>query len=204
MAPAGRDTRPTSDRVREAMFSMLESLGAVEGAVVWDLFSGSGAMGIEALSRGARHSTFVDQARAAVAATKANLAALGYGPGQASVVPADALAWSAAQPGRLERPGQPEGPEGPALALALAPPPGLPVRPGPPSLVFADPPYAWAQWPALLDAVAPHGALVVMETGAEPALADGWVVLRRKRYGGTVVTLARFTAREDGTEGGRG
>ena len=62
MAPPGRGTRPTSDRVREAAFSMLESLGALEGARVWDLFSGSGAMGIEALSRGAVHVSFVDQA----------------------------------------------------------------------------------------------------------------------------------------------
>ncbi|HSP04471.1 MAG TPA: RsmD family RNA methyltransferase, partial [Acidimicrobiales bacterium] len=52
-APPGTDTRPTTDRVREAMFNALGSLGAVDGAVVADLFAGSGALGIEALSRGA-------------------------------------------------------------------------------------------------------------------------------------------------------
>ena len=62
VAPAGRDTRPTSDRVRESIFNALHSLGAVEGATVVDLFAGSGALGIEALSRGAAHCTFVEPA----------------------------------------------------------------------------------------------------------------------------------------------
>ena len=62
LAPPGRATRPTSDRVREAAFSILESQGVLRGARVWDLFAGSGALGIEALSRGAAHATFVDQA----------------------------------------------------------------------------------------------------------------------------------------------
>ena len=57
-APAGRDTRPTSDRVREALFSML---GPLDGARVLDLFAGSGALGIEALSRGAQRVTFVER-----------------------------------------------------------------------------------------------------------------------------------------------
>ena len=61
-APKGVDTRPTSDRVREAVFSML---GTVEGAAVLDLFAGSGAMGLEALSRGAASCTFVERDRAA-------------------------------------------------------------------------------------------------------------------------------------------
>ncbi len=59
-APAGADTRPTSEKVREAIFNILPD---VEGQNVLDLFAGSGALGIEALSRGARHATFVDQAR---------------------------------------------------------------------------------------------------------------------------------------------
>ena len=63
LAPPGHGTRPTSDRVREAAFSMLDSLGVLDGARVWDLFAGSGAMGIEALSRGAAHATFVEQAK---------------------------------------------------------------------------------------------------------------------------------------------
>jgi 16S rRNA (guanine966-N2)-methyltransferase len=72
-APPGCGTRPTSDRVREALFSILGPLG---GARVLDLFAGSGALGIEALSRGARHATFVDRDARALAAIRRNLAAL--------------------------------------------------------------------------------------------------------------------------------
>jgi 16S rRNA (guanine966-N2)-methyltransferase len=74
-APAGLDTRPTSDRVREALFSILGA--RVEDARVLDLFAGSGALGIEALSRGARSATFVDSAAPAIRAVGANLEALG-------------------------------------------------------------------------------------------------------------------------------
>src|SRR4051794_41764340 len=74
-APPGAATRPTSDRVREALFSILA--GRVPGARVLDLFAGSGALGIEALSRGAESATFVDDATPAIAAVKANLTALG-------------------------------------------------------------------------------------------------------------------------------
>ena len=74
-APAGLDTRPTSDRVREALFSVLGA--EVEGARVLDLFAGSGALGIEALSRGAAEATFVDAAEAAIRCVRANLEALG-------------------------------------------------------------------------------------------------------------------------------
>src|SRR5258706_7562012 len=79
VAPAGRSTRPTSDRVREAIFSMLASLDALEGAIVVDLFAGSGALGIEALSRGAAHATFYELDREAVAAIETNLATTGTG-----------------------------------------------------------------------------------------------------------------------------
>jgi 16S rRNA (guanine966-N2)-methyltransferase len=77
VAPEGASTRPTPDRVREATFNALGSLGVVVDADVLDLFAGSGAMGIEALSRGAAHVTFVDSDRAARAAVEANLAATG-------------------------------------------------------------------------------------------------------------------------------
>ena len=73
VAPSGHSTRPTSDRVREATFNALGSMGAVEGAEVVDLFAGSGAMGIEALSQGAAHVTFVDDDRRARRAIDANL-----------------------------------------------------------------------------------------------------------------------------------
>ncbi|MGD9798227.1 MAG: 16S rRNA (guanine(966)-N(2))-methyltransferase RsmD [Acidimicrobiia bacterium] len=91
VAPKGRDTRPTADRVREAVFNALHSLGGVEGATVLDLFAGSGALGIEALSRGAAHATFVDRDRQAVAAVRANLLATGLAD-RATVRQADALA----------------------------------------------------------------------------------------------------------------
>jgi 16S rRNA (guanine966-N2)-methyltransferase len=120
VAPPGRATRPTSDRVREAVFASLESAGLVAGAVVADLFAGSGAMGIEALSRGARQATFVESAPAAVAAIRANLATCGL-VGRATVVRADVLRWLAGPP-----------------------------APGPFDLAFVDPPYAFDRWDVLL------------------------------------------------------
>ena len=74
-SPPGASTRPTADRVREATFNALNSLGLVNGATVLDLFAGSGALGIEALSRGAERATFVDNDPKAIAAVQANLAA---------------------------------------------------------------------------------------------------------------------------------
>jgi 16S rRNA (guanine966-N2)-methyltransferase len=74
VAPRGRATRPTSDRVREALFSILG--GSVEGARVLDLFAGSGALAIEALSRGAADAVLVDSSSAAVAAIRRNLSAV--------------------------------------------------------------------------------------------------------------------------------
>jgi 16S rRNA (guanine966-N2)-methyltransferase len=72
-APKGKDTRPTSDRVRESTFSLI---GPVDDAVVLDLFAGSGALGLEALSRGARSCTFVESSRDACKIIEANLAKL--------------------------------------------------------------------------------------------------------------------------------
>jgi 16S rRNA (guanine966-N2)-methyltransferase len=91
-SPAGEGTRPTADRVREATFNALGSLGVVEGARVLDLFAGSGAMGIEALSRGAAWATFVDRDPRALAAVRANLDATGLGD-RAEVVRAEAGRW---------------------------------------------------------------------------------------------------------------
>ncbi|WP_086734731.1 16S rRNA (guanine(966)-N(2))-methyltransferase RsmD [Erythrobacter colymbi] len=77
-APKGDATRPTADRTRETLFAMLTSrLGDFEGLQVVDLFAGSGALGLEALSRGAEHCLFVEQDRAAVDVIRANIAALG-------------------------------------------------------------------------------------------------------------------------------
>jgi 16S rRNA (guanine966-N2)-methyltransferase len=80
LAPPGQATRPTSDRAREALFSMLQSrLGSFEGLEVADPFAGTGALGLEALSRGAGRCTFAETDRAALDALKRNVAALGAG-----------------------------------------------------------------------------------------------------------------------------
>lgn len=119
-APAGGGTRPTGDRVREAVFDILQAQVELPGAQVADLFAGSGAMGIEALSRGAASAVFVDADRRAVAAVRANLEATGLA-GSATVVRRDVLAWLA------------EGGGGRRFDLC-----------------FCDPPYAFDAWPALL------------------------------------------------------
>lgn len=121
VAPRSGDVRPTSERVREAIFAALGSLGALSDARVLDLFAGSGALGIEALSRGARHVTFVDSQRAAVVAIRANLASTGLdGGGRARVVRAGAASFVAGEPGGWD-------------------------------LVLADPPYGFAEWPSVLE-----------------------------------------------------
>ncbi len=100
-APTGTDVRPTGDRVREATFNALGSLDVIRDALVLDLFGGSGALGIEALSRGAAHATFVDSARRSVEAIRANLATCDL-EDRSSVVPMDALAYLTAQRTRFD------------------------------------------------------------------------------------------------------
>src|SRR5271170_7257478 len=80
-APKGRETRPTSDRLRETLFNVVAP--RIEGAAFVDLYAGSGAVGIEALSRGAREAVFVENAESALRAIRANLAALGIKRGYA-------------------------------------------------------------------------------------------------------------------------
>ena len=118
-----KTVRPTSDRVREAIFDILGSQGGVEGLTVVDLFCGSGALGVEALSRGAASSTFVDLNPDALAAVRQNLAAVGLQDEPASLV-------RAALPGWLE-----SGAGGPF------------------DLALCDPPYDFEEWPALLAAL---------------------------------------------------
>ncbi|WP_336922812.1 16S rRNA (guanine(966)-N(2))-methyltransferase RsmD [Aquipuribacter sp. SD81] len=93
--PPGQGTRPTSDRVREALFSRLEAWGAVEGAVVLDLFCGSGALALEALSRGAVRADGVEQDRRAADVARRNATDLRL---PLTVHRADAARWSAAAP----------------------------------------------------------------------------------------------------------
>ncbi len=85
--------RPTGDRVREAVFDILGSMGGVEDLHVVDLFCGSGAFGVEALSRGAASAVFVDSDPAALDAVRANLAAVGLAGEPATLVRADAATW---------------------------------------------------------------------------------------------------------------
>ena len=89
-APAGKGTRPTTDKAREATFNALGSMGVVVDAHVVDAYAGSGALGIEALSRGARHCTFIEQDRGALEVLRRNLAALGL-ESRSTVVRGDAL-----------------------------------------------------------------------------------------------------------------
>ncbi len=89
-APPGTDTRPTTDKVREATFNALGSLDLVRDALIVDLYAGSGALGIEALSRGAAHCTFVERDRAALRTLRHNLEALGLDD-RSRVVSGDAL-----------------------------------------------------------------------------------------------------------------
>ena len=98
-APRGTVTRPTSDRVREALFAIL---GDVRGASVLDLFAGSGGLGIEALSRGAAGAVFVDRDARAIRVLRANLESLGIGAGRADVRRAEAPAALRSARGRKE------------------------------------------------------------------------------------------------------
>jgi 16S rRNA (guanine(966)-N(2))-methyltransferase RsmD len=121
-----RSVRPTSDRVRESIFDILGSQGGVEGLRVVDLFCGSGALGVEALSRGAASATFVDLDPAALAAARQNLDAVGLSDEPATLV-------------RASLPGWLEGGSAGSFDLALC-----------------DPPYNFEEWPALLGALRAH------------------------------------------------
>jgi 16S rRNA (guanine966-N2)-methyltransferase len=151
-APAGDATRPTADRVREALFSVLGA--RVEGARVLDLFAGSGALGIEALSRGARHCTFVERDRHALDALRENLRRCGLAEDRAGVVVGDGASCA-----------------------------------GDWDLALLDPPYAFEDWSGLLDVLAP--TVAVCESGSSIDVPDGWVVVREKAYGATVVAILR-------------
>ena len=94
VAPAGTSTRPTTDRVREAIFNSLGSAGLLDGALVADLFAGSGAIGIEALSRGAERCVFVERDRTALRALDDNLDVLDLND-RSKVLASDALSAAA-------------------------------------------------------------------------------------------------------------
>jgi 16S rRNA (guanine966-N2)-methyltransferase len=163
--PDGRDTRPTSDRAREGLFATVSSiLGPLAGARVLDLYAGSGAVGLEALSRGAEHVLLVEHGARATRVIRQNIEAIGL-PG--AVVMAD----------RVER------------LLARGPGPAA----GRYDIVFADPPYAMADddVSAMLDLLADGawlapGALVIMERATRSGPVrwpDGFVPDRARKYG---------------------
>ena len=163
MAPPGRGVRPTTDRVREAVFARLRGL---DGARVLDLYAGTGALGIEALSRGAAEAVFVEKARPSLDALQRNVATLGL-TARARILRRDAVA-----------------------AITLLGRAGERF-----DLIFVDPPYASGEAERALRALpaagllAPGGALVV-ERSRRHDLPDveGLVLLDERRYGDTVVS----------------
>jgi 16S rRNA (guanine966-N2)-methyltransferase len=164
VAPRGQGTRPTADRAREALFSILAD---VRDARVLDLYAGTGALGIEALSRGAAHALFVENARPALAALRANLVALGIGDDRARI-----------------------------LASPVARVLGEIERSGPYDLVLADPPYAdvadaLAEMAAPLERMMPEGARFVLEHASRdtPRDLDGFTRSNPRAYGDTSMTV---------------
>jgi 16S rRNA (guanine966-N2)-methyltransferase len=165
-SPPGRGTRPTSDRVREALFAMLDARGAVAGATVLDLYAGSGALGIEALSRGAGRVVFVERDARAAAALRANLEALGTGEEEAQLRRADALA-----------------------ALRDARERGENY-----SLVLCDPPYRLAAGlggtlSETLGPVLAPGARIVTESDRRAPLSLDLPLTDERRYGDTLIRI---------------
>jgi len=157
------------------VFNALSSLGVLEGAVVVDLFAGSGALGIEALSRGATSCVFVESDSRALTVIRQNLKTLDL-EGRSEVVA-----------GRVE-----------TVMTAMLPATTSSV--GRADLVFADPPYVYKGWEELTDrlaSVVADDAVVVIESGTElePAFAEStvWNVIRSKRYGRTWVTFLQHS-----------
>ncbi|MFI8526622.1 RsmD family RNA methyltransferase [Promicromonospora sukumoe] len=194
IAVPAKGTRPTSDRVREAIFSRLEHLDVLDGARVLDLYAGSGALGLEAASRGAVSVILVDSARPAADVARRNVAALGLAGVRVTTETAEryaaGLAARAAGPAASAVPAGTAASAGPAGAGGAA---GL-------DLVFLDPPYDLGE--DELAAVLTHlaapgvladGAVVVVERSTrtpEPAWPDGLAPFARKDYGETAVYYA--------------
>jgi 16S rRNA (guanine966-N2)-methyltransferase len=179
--PDGRDTRPTSDRAREGLFATISSIvGPLAGARVLDLYAGSGAVGLEALSRGAEHVLLVEHGARAARVIRQNIEVIGL-PGAAVI--ADrverVLARGPAPAGGQDGPAPAGGQDGTALGRY--------------DVVFADPPYALAdaEVSRILILLAEQGwlaprALVIVEraTRSGPvSWPDGFVPDRARRYG---------------------
>ncbi|HST74159.1 MAG TPA: 16S rRNA (guanine(966)-N(2))-methyltransferase RsmD [Acetobacteraceae bacterium] len=181
-APPGRDTRPTADRVRQALFDMLlhapwGGRDAVVGVRVLDAFAGTGALGLEALSRGAAHATFVERDRAALAALRANIAAL-RAEARSAVLPCDVL-----------HPLTQPSPTGRGLLLPVG-------ESNAHNLVFLDPPYGENLIPRGLAALRgsgwiASGALIVAETAREEPLPVSAEPLAQRAHGAAQLTVWR-------------
>ena len=165
---AGDRLRPTPDRVRESLFNRLEHAfgDPVTDAVVLDLFAGTGALGLEALSRGARAATFVERTRAGAALIRRNVAALGLSD-RAAVLQRDAT-----------RPGPP--PETPTTLVFLDPPYGTPL--GAAALTACRA----AGWIAT-------DALISWEDDREAAPPEGFARLDARSFGQTTITWMETT-----------
>ena len=159
-SPVGVSTRPTSDRVREAVFNALFSRGVMDDARVADLFAGSGALGLEALSRGAAHCWFVEDDRDALASIDANVDELGFRD-RATVVRGRVESSLTTLPGELD--------------LVLADPP----------YAYDGWPRLLEEIGGLL---APDG-LVVAESDHPIDVPTGWEKQRERTYGGTVIVF---------------
>ena len=168
VAPPGNTTRPTSDRVREALFSML---GPLDGHEVLDLFAGSGALGLESLARGARRAVLVERDRRALVALRTNVAALGFGDGRAVVRAGDA--------GRVARDAA-AGAEAYDLVF-LDPPYRLAAGFG-------------ATHGALLDALLAPGARVVSESDRRTPMELAVPLTQERRYGDTLIRIHTLPA----------
>lgn len=172
----GDNTRPTTDRVKESLFSKLESYDIIRGARVLDAFGGSGALGCEALSRGADSVTLLDIYPKAVAVIRKNVAAVEKAMGRAGSGSSSATGSAA----RVQQ----------AQALTY-----VKSASGPWDLVFVDPPYAMPneQVSELLEALTPklaEGAVVVVERSsrdAEPVWGEGLYCFSTRQHGETVL-----------------
>src|SRR5258708_3198036 len=182
VAPRGTGTRPTTDRVREALFGILASAGRLDGARVLDLYAGTGALAIEALSRGAARATLVESGREALAAARANVAALGLAA-SAQILAADMGAGAAAR--RVARAGP--------FDLVLADPPWSLVDTGEVARALADLVSAGALAAGEAGEAGEAGALVVLEhstrTDAAHLLIRGLLAERSRRYGDSTLTF---------------
>ena len=182
--PRGTATRPTADRAREGMFSSLQSLVDLEGARFLDLYAGSGALGLEALSRGAAHATLVESDERVLAVLRGNAERLGL-PAEVVALPVERFL--AGQPSPDDRPLDDRPPDD--RPPYDRPPYDRPPYDRPPyDVVVLDPPYELDADPVLvtlLPWLAEDGVVVVERRtkGAPPTWPEGLAGVRSRTYG---------------------